>query len=53
LRLLARRYTDREIGEALFVSPRTVARHVAGIFGKLGVHSRRAAAAVAAEHGLD
>ncbi|MGH2534693.1 MAG: ATP-binding protein [Thermomicrobiales bacterium] len=53
LRLLARRSTDREIGEALFISPRTVARHVAGIFAKLGVHSRREAAAVAAEHGLD
>ena len=43
LRLLARGWTDREIAEALFVSRRTVNSHVAGILGKLGVHSRRAA----------
>ena len=52
LHLLARRYTDREIGQVLFLSPRTVARHVGGILAKLGVHSRREAAAFAAEHGL-
>jgi ATP/maltotriose-dependent transcriptional regulator MalT len=52
LRLLAGRYSDREIGEALSISPRTVGRHVAGIFAKLGVHSRREAAAFAARHDL-
>nr|MBA2759802.1 helix-turn-helix transcriptional regulator [Chloroflexia bacterium] len=36
---------DKEIADALFISPRTVARHVTGIFTKLGVHSRREAAA--------
>ncbi|MGH2561191.1 MAG: response regulator transcription factor, partial [Thermomicrobiales bacterium] len=53
LHLLARRFTDREIAEALFISPHTVARHVSGILAKLGVHSRREAAAVAAERGLN
>jgi ATP/maltotriose-dependent transcriptional regulator MalT len=52
LRLLAGRYSDREIGEALSISPRTVGRHVAGIFAKLGVHTRREAAAVAVRQGL-
>jgi DNA-binding NarL/FixJ family response regulator len=52
LRLLARRYTDREVAEALFISPRTVGRHVTGIFNKLGVHSRREAAAVATHNHL-
>jgi predicted ATPase len=51
LGLLGRRYTDKEIAAVLFISPRTVARHVTGIFTKLGVASRREAAAVAARHG--
>ncbi len=45
LMFIAQRYTDKEIADALFISPRTVARHVTGIFTKLGVHSRREAAA--------
>ncbi|MDQ3525989.1 MAG: LuxR C-terminal-related transcriptional regulator [Chloroflexota bacterium] len=45
LALIARRFTDKEIADALFISPRTVARHVTGIFTKLDVHSRREAAA--------
>jgi DNA-binding CsgD family transcriptional regulator len=46
LLLLARRYADKEIAEELSISPRTVARHVTGIFTKLNVHSRREAAAL-------
>jgi non-specific serine/threonine protein kinase len=52
LRLLAQRYTDPEIAESLFISPRTASRHVANLFNKLGVNSRREAAALAARHGL-
>jgi DNA-binding CsgD family transcriptional regulator len=33
--------TNREIGERLFVSPRTVQTHLAHAFAKLGVSSRR------------
>jgi DNA-binding CsgD family transcriptional regulator len=52
LHLLAGRATDKEIAEALSISPRTAGRHVTNILTKLGVHSRRAAAALAAERGI-
>jgi DNA-binding CsgD family transcriptional regulator len=52
LALLCQRLTDAEIGAALFISPRTASRHVANLFDKLGVSSRREAAALAASHGL-
>lgn len=41
-RLLAVRRTDGEIAAELGISVRTVQSHVQHIFGKLGVHSRRA-----------
>ncbi|HWV35233.1 MAG TPA: helix-turn-helix transcriptional regulator, partial [Thermomicrobiales bacterium] len=44
LALIARRQSDREIADALFISRHTVARHVSSILGKLGVRSRREAA---------
>jgi DNA-binding CsgD family transcriptional regulator len=50
LLLIAQRYADKEIADALFISPRTVARHVTGIFTKMGVHSRRQAAAMLNGH---
>jgi predicted ATPase/DNA-binding CsgD family transcriptional regulator len=43
LRLLAADMTDRDIGEALFISRRTVNAHVASILGQLGVRSRQEA----------
>ena len=53
LRLLAAGQTDREIGDALSISPRTAMRHVANIYNKLGVGSRAAATALAIRLGLD
>lgn len=52
LRGIAEHLTDREIGERLFISRRTVSGHVAGILNKLGVESRREAARLAAEEDL-
>lgn len=51
-RLVADGMTNREVGEALFLSPRTVDRHLSGAMRKLGVHSRTALAKVAATDGL-
>ncbi|MBN8430196.1 response regulator transcription factor [Microbulbifer salipaludis] len=39
--------TNREIGEILSVSPRTVNKHLEGVFSKLGVENRTAAAGIA------
>jgi DNA-binding CsgD family transcriptional regulator len=52
LRLVARGSTNRAIAGALFISEKTVHRHVSNIFMKLGVSTRAAAAAFAFEHGL-
>jgi DNA-binding CsgD family transcriptional regulator len=52
LRLLAAGSTNREIAQALFISEKTVARHVSNIFDKLGVSSRTGAAAWAYQHNL-
>ena len=52
LRLLATGKTNRAIAADLFLSEKTVARHVANIFAKLGLSSRSAATAYAYEHDL-
>jgi ATP/maltotriose-dependent transcriptional regulator MalT len=52
LRLLAAGYSNREVGEQLFISPTTAARHVANIYSKLGVDSRAQATTYAHHHGL-
>jgi len=44
LRLIADGLTDREAGEALGISPRTVGRHVGSILDKLGARNRADAA---------
>ena len=52
LHLLAAGKTNREIAETLFISEKTVARHVSNIFDKLGVSSRAGATAWAYQHDL-
>jgi DNA-binding CsgD family transcriptional regulator len=52
LRLLSQGKANKAIAKELFVSERTVDRHVSNIFTKIGVASRTAAAAYAYEHGL-
>ena len=42
--------SNREIGAALFISDRTVARHLTNIYNKLGVTSRTQAARYAIDH---
>jgi DNA-binding CsgD family transcriptional regulator len=51
LRLLNEGLSNAEIGERLFVSPKTVDHHVSAILGKLGAGSRGEAAALAREAG--
>ncbi len=52
LALLAQGKTNPEIAEALFISTRTAANHVANILAKLDLGSRTAAVAYAIRHGL-
>ncbi len=52
LALVAAGRTNRDVAAELFLSEKTVARHVSNIFTKLGVSSRSAATAFAYEHGL-
>jgi non-specific serine/threonine protein kinase len=52
VRLIAEGRSDREIGEALFISRRTVNAHVANILGKLGASSRWQAVRQAQDLGL-
>lgn len=52
LLLVASGKTNKVIARELFVSEKTVDRHVSNIFTKLGVASRAAATAYAYEHGL-
>jgi DNA-binding NarL/FixJ family response regulator len=49
---LATGRTNRAIAETLSISEKTVARHVANIYAKLGLSTRAAATAYAYEHGL-
>jgi DNA-binding NarL/FixJ family response regulator len=52
LRLVAAGGSNAEIAETLFLSEKTVARHLSNIFTKLNVPSRTAAAAYAFDHGI-
>jgi HD-GYP domain-containing protein (c-di-GMP phosphodiesterase class II) len=52
LRLIARGRSNREVAGTLFISPKTVGRHVENLYAKIGVSSRAAAAVFAMEHRL-
>ena len=52
LRLVAGGLTNNDIATQLFLSPKTVSRHLSNIFTKLGVSSRASATAFAVEHHL-
>jgi DNA-binding NarL/FixJ family response regulator len=52
IRLLAAGMSNKEIAEALFLSPKTVARHLSNIFVKTGSATRSAATAFAYDNGL-
>ncbi|HET7095715.1 MAG TPA: LuxR C-terminal-related transcriptional regulator [Thermomicrobiales bacterium] len=52
LREIAAGKSNREIAAALFLSEKTVERHVSNIYAKSGAENRAAAAAFAIRHGL-
>jgi DNA-binding CsgD family transcriptional regulator len=52
LRLIAEGRSNREIGAALFITPKTASVHVSNILAKLGVGSRTEAAAIAYRGGI-
>ena len=52
LGLVATGITNPQVAQRLFLSPRTVQRHLNSIYRKLGVTSRAAATHFAFEHGL-
>lgn len=52
VRLVAAGHSNREIAERLFISDKTVARHLHNAFTKLGLPNRAAATAYAYEHHL-
>jgi Response regulator containing a CheY-like receiver domain and an HTH DNA-binding domain len=51
LQLMAEGKSNRQIGEALFISEKTVKNHVSNIFQKLGVDDRTQAVVLAIKHG--
>lgn len=52
LRLVARGLTNRQVGERLFISGKTVSVHMSNVLSKLGVSGRAEAVAVAHQRGL-
>lgn len=52
LRAVATGSTNRAIAEQLFLSEKTIARHLSNIFAKLDISSRSAATGYAYQHGL-
>lgn len=52
-KLVLQGYTNREIAAELFVSPKTVEKHLARIFTKLGISSRAGVATALSRHRTD
>ena len=52
LGLVASGLTNAQVAKELFLSPRTIQRHLNSIYHKIGVSSRAAATRFAVEHGL-
>jgi ATP/maltotriose-dependent transcriptional regulator MalT len=52
LALVATGRSNKDVGSALYISEKTVARHLSNIFAKTGVSTRTEAAAFAFKHGL-
>ena len=53
LALIAEGRTNRQIGQVLFITPKTASVHVSRILAKLGAAGRGEAAAIAHRLGLD
>ena len=53
LQYVARGHTYREIGEALFIAPKTVENHVRNILGKLHLNRKQELVRYALEHGIE
>ena len=52
LRLVAKGLTNRQVGERLFISAKTVSVHMSNVLAKLGVSGRAEAVSVAHQRGL-
>jgi DNA-binding NarL/FixJ family response regulator len=52
LRLVATGLTNRQVGERLFISSKTVSVHMSNVLAKLGASSRAEAVSVAHQRGL-
>lgn len=52
LALVAAGRTNAEIGETLFLAPKTIERYVTNVVSKIGAHNRAHAAAIAVARGL-
>ena len=52
LRLISLGRSNREVAQKLFISPKTVGRHIENIYGKIGVGTRPAATLFAMQHHL-
>jgi DNA-binding NarL/FixJ family response regulator len=53
LKLVAAGLSNREIGARLYLSPKTVERHLANLFDRAGVRDRHALVGVARAHGIE